>query len=196
VQNQAPITVKQWLWAESFADLRILAVKSPYKFISATFHPATAEERRADVPTTNQWIIESTIQSDAEVGPLRDFLVVETNHPKQKELRLAVSGFVRPLLSATPAVADFGTIDLTAASQDLSLVLANFGEAPIEIRGVTATVAGVEAAIKEIEAGRRWEIKLTLTGKMPKGRTDGTLKIDTSSTQQPTLQVPLRGTVS
>lgn len=196
VQNQAAATVKQWLWAENFPDLKILAVKSPYKFIEATFRPATAEERRAEIPTPNQWIVETTIQPDAEVGALRDFLVVETNHPKQKELRLAVTGFVRPLLSVTPAVAEFGAIALSAASQDLSLVLVNFGEAAISIKSVSASVPGVEAKIKPIEEGRRWEVKLTLTGKMPKGRTDATVTIETSSTQQPTLKVPLRGTVS
>jgi len=96
----------------------------------------------------------------------------------------------------TPFVADFGTLDLAAASQDLSLVLVNFGEAAIEIRGVTASVPGVEAKVKPIEAGRRWEVKLTLTGKMPKGRIDAQIQIETTSTQQPQLQVPLRGTVS
>lgn len=196
VQNQAPATVQQWLWAENFADLKILAVKSPYKFVQAKFRPATVEERRPEAPSPNQWIIETTIQPDAEVGALRDFLVVETNHPKQKELRLAITGFVRPLLSVTPFVADFGALELSAASQDLSLVLVNFGEAAIEIQGVTASVPGVEWKVKPIEAGRRWEVKLTLTGKMPKGRIDATIKIETTSTQQPTLQVPLRGTVS
>ncbi|MEO8196687.1 MAG: DUF1573 domain-containing protein [Thermoanaerobaculia bacterium] len=196
VQNQASTTVKQWLWAENFPDFKVLAVRSPYKFIEATFRPATAEERRPEIPTPNQWIVETAIQPDAEVGALRDFLVVETNHPKQKELRLAVTGFVRPLLSVTPAVAEFGTLGLTATSQDLSLVLVNFGEAAIEIRSVSASVPGVEAKIKPIEEGRRWEVKLTLTGKMPKGRTDATVTIETSSPQQPTLKVPLRGTVS
>ncbi len=196
VQNQAPVTVKQWLWSENFPDFKVLAVKSPYKFIQAQFRPATAEERRPDAPATNQWIVETTVQPDAEVGALRDFLVVETNHPKQKELRLAITGFVRPLLSVTPQVADFGVLDLAAASQDLSLVLVNFGEAAIEIRGVTASVPGVEAKIKPIEEGRRWEVKLTLTGKMPKGKIDAEVRIDTTSPQQPVLQVPLRGTVS
>jgi hypothetical protein len=196
VQNQPPTTVKQWLWAENFADLRILSVKSPYKFIQATFRPATPEERRSEIANLNQWVVETTIQPDAEVGALRDFLVVETNHPQQKELRLAITGFVRPLLSVTPAVADFGTIDLVTASQDMSLVLANFGEQAIEIRGVTASVPGVETKVREIEAGRRWEVKLTLTGKMPHGRTDATVRIETSSTQQPTLELPLRGTNS
>jgi len=196
VQNQAPATVKQWLWADKFPDFKILAVTSPYKFIHVTFRPATAEERRAEAPSTNQWIVETTIQPDAEVGALRDFLVVQTNHPQQKNLRLAVTGFVRPLLSVTPLVADFGALDLTAAAQNLSLVLVNFGEAAIEIRRVTASLPGVEATVKPIEAGRRWELKLTLTGKMPKGRIDAQIQIETTSTQQPTLQVPLRGTVS
>ena len=196
VQDQTPVTVKQWLWTDNFADLKVLEVKSPYKFVQTKFRPATTEERRPEASSPNQWVIETTILPDAEVGALRDFLVVETNHPKQKELRLAITGFVRPLLSVTPAVADFGALELTAATQDLSLVLINFGEAAIEIRGVTASVPGVEAKIKPIEAGRRWEVKLTLTGKMPKGRTDATLTIETTSTTQPTLQVPLRGTVS
>lgn len=196
VQNQAATTVKQWLWTDNFPDLKILAVKSPYKFIDATFRLATAEERRPEIPTPSQWIVETTIHSDAEIGALRDFLVVETNHPKQKELRLAITGFVRPLLSVTPQVADFADLDLTAASQDLSLVLVNFGETPIEISGVTASVPGVESKVKVIEAGRRWEIKLTLTGKMPKGRTDATVTIETTSTALPRLEVPLRGTVN
>ncbi len=196
VQNQAPATVKQWLWAENFAGFKVLAVTSPYKFIHATFRPASAEERRAEAPSSNQWIVETTIQPDAEVGALRDFLIVQTNHPQQKNLRLAITGFVRPLLSVTPLVADFGALDLTAAAQDLSLVLVNFGEAAIEIRGVTASVPGVETKVKPIEAGRRWEVKLTLTGKMPKGRIDAQIQIETTSTQQPKVQVPLRGTVS
>lgn len=196
VQNQAPATVKQWLWTENFDDFKILAVKSPYKFIAATFRPATVEERKPELPTAKQWVIETTIQPDAEVGALRDFLLIETNHPKQKELRLAITGFVRPLLSVTPIVAEFGAVNLTAASQDLSLVLVNFGEAAIEITGVTASVPGVESKIKAIDDGHRWEVKITLTGKMPKGRIDATLKIETTSTQQPALQVPLRGTVS
>ena len=195
VQNQAPVTVKQWLWAENIDDLRILAVKSPYDFVQVAFRPAAADERRPEAPSTNQWIVDTTIQSDAAVGALRDFLVIETNHPKQKELRLAVTGFVRPLLSATPAVADFGALDLAAASQDLSIVVVNFGEAAIEIAKVSPSVPGVEATIKPIEAGRRWEVKLKLTGKMPKGRVDATVTIETTSTLQPKLQVPLRGTV-
>jgi len=196
VQNQAATSVKQWLWTENFPDLKILSVKSPYKFIDATFRAANAEERRQEIAAANQWVIETTIQPDAEVGALRDFLVVETNHPKQKELRLAISGFVRPLLSVTPQVADFGALDLSTASQDLSLVLVNFGEAAIDIQGVTASVPGVDSKIKLIEAGRRWEIKLTLTGKMPRGRTDATVTIETTSPVMPRLEVPLRGTVN
>ncbi|MEO7794216.1 MAG: DUF1573 domain-containing protein [Thermoanaerobaculia bacterium] len=195
VQQQAASTVKQTLWAENYDGLKILAVKSPYKFIHASFHPASAEERRPEVPTANQWIVETTIQQDAEIGALRDFLVIETNHPKQKELRLAITGFVRPLLSVMPAVAEFGSLSFSERSQDLSLVLVNFGDALLEVKGVTASIPGVEAKVKAIEEGRRWEVKLTLTGKMPKGTVNAEVVIETSSIQQPTLKVPLRGTV-
>jgi hypothetical protein len=196
VQNQPPATVKQWLWTDKVPGFKVISVRSPYKFIQASFRPATPEEVRAEAPDANQWIVETTIQPDAEVGALRDFLVVETNHPKQKELRLPITGFVRPLISVTPFVADFGELELTAASQDFSLVVAHFGDAPIEILKVTASVPGVEATVKPIDTGKRWEVRLTLTGKMPKGRVDAEIRIETTSTQQPVVQVPLRGTVS
>ena len=73
VQSQPPETVKQFLWAENFPDFKILEVKSPYKFVHTIFRPATPEERRPESPSQNQWVIETTIQPDAEVGPLRDF---------------------------------------------------------------------------------------------------------------------------
>lgn len=196
VQNQAPATVKQWLWAESFPELKILSVKSPYSYVTTTFHLATAEERRPELVGATQWVVESTIQQDAAVGALRDFLVIETNHPKQKELRIPLSGFVRPLLAVTPEVSDFGSLQLSAASQDVSLVLVNFGTEPLEVKGVKASVPGVESQIKTIEAGKRWEIKLTLTGKMPRGRTEATVTIETSSSRQPTVTTTLRGTVN
>ena len=63
--------------------------------------------------------------------------MVKTNHPKQKELRIPLSGFVRPMLSVTPYVADFGAITMTPEGKDLSIIVTNFGTGPIEITKVT-----------------------------------------------------------
>ena len=197
VQSQGPSALKQWIWADNHADFKVTAVESPYDFITATFRKATAEELRAEVVSNpNQWIVETTIQPSAEVGALREFLVVQTNHPRQKELRIPITGFVRPVMSVTPYVADFGSIHMTEAGKDLSLILVNFGEEPVEIKSVTSTVPGVEATVKPIEAGKRYEIKLALTPRMPKGPVSSILKIETTSSHKPTIDVPFKGTVS
>jgi hypothetical protein len=197
VQTQAPVTAQQWIWTEDFADFRVTAVDSPYKFILATFREAKPEERRSEVTSgARQWLVETTIQPDAEVGALRDFLVVTTNHPKQKEIKIPLSGFVRPILSVTPYVADFGSVTMTPEGKDLSIIVTNFGKEPVEITRVTTGVAGVEATVKAIEAGKRFEIRLALTPAMAKGSVSSTLKIETSSPAKPTLDVPFKGTVS
>lgn len=197
VQSQEPTTIQQSLWADNFADFKVLEVKSPYRFVSASFHKATGAELRNDIGgNTNQWIVETTIQPDAEVGALREFLEVTTNHPKQKQLRIPITGFVRPILTVTPFVADFGAVELKDAGKDLSIIVTNFGVAPVEITKVTTGVPGIEATVKPLEAGKRFEITIALKPGMAKGAINSTLKIETTSPQKPSLDVPLKGTVS
>ena len=135
-------------------------------------------------------------RADAEVGALRDFLVVKTNHPKQKQLRIPITGFVRPVLTVTPYVADFGAVSLGDGAKDLSLIVTNFGKEPVEITRVTAGVAGVEATVKPLEAGKRFEITLALTPAMAKGAVNSTLKIETTSRDKPVIDIALKGSVS
>ena len=198
VQDQEPITVKQTLWASDFPGFAVTDVHSPYKFVQAKFHKATAEELTKEIEgIDNQWIVETTIAPDAEVGALRDFLEVKTNHPKQKELRIPITGFVRPILTVTPYIADFGAVAPTEASKDISIIVTNFGKDPVEITRVSSPLAGVETTVKPIEAGKRFEIKVALSpAAMAKGAIDSTLKIETSSPKKPVLDVPLKGSVS
>ena len=197
VQAHDPGVLKQWLWTDSFADFKVTEVVSPYKFIQATFHKAKTDELRSEIESnTNQWVVETSLQPDADVGALREFLIVKTNHPKQKEIRIPITGFVRPVLSVTPYIADFGAIEVSEEPKDLSLILVNFGEERIAIKKVSTDVAGVEPSVRVMEEGRRFEIKLQLTSGMPKGPINSILKIETTSTRKPTLDVPLKGSVS
>lgn len=197
VQAHDPAVLKQWLWAENFDGFKVTEVVSPYKFIKTSFHKAKPDELRKEVVgNDNQWIVETSLQPDADVGALKEFLIIKTNHPKQKELRIPITGFVRPVMSVTPYIADFGSIDVSTDAKDMSLILVNFGEEPIEIKKVTTDVPGVESSIKVMEAGRRFEIKLQLTGKMPKGAINSMLKIETTSPRKPTVDVPFKGSVS
>jgi hypothetical protein len=43
-----------------------------------------------------QWRVEIELSNQANVGPLTDFVVLHTNHPKQSVVKIPISGFVQP----------------------------------------------------------------------------------------------------
>ena len=176
-------------------DFRVLEVDSPYPHVRATVREATATERLGEVQG-RQWRIDVELAADAPVGPLRDFLVVRTNHPRQPELQIPLSGVVRPVLHLTPGAADFGELSLAGQAREVVLTLVNFGQAPVEVRSVATDVAGAQARFEEIEKGKRWKIVVQLTPEIAKGRVDGKLKVETSSSVLPHLEVPLTGSVA
>ncbi|MFN7942425.1 MAG: DUF1573 domain-containing protein [Thermoanaerobaculia bacterium] len=195
VQTLEPGTIAQTLWALDYPDFQVQSVTSPYPFIKASFRESKEEEKRPE-GIGRQWRIEATIQGDADVGPLRDFLVVKTNHPKQPEVRVPISGFVRPLMAVTPPVADFGAVNTTEGEQSYAMTLVNFGDDTVEVKSVKADVPGIEATVTATEAGRRFNIKLSLGAKLPKGSVNSVLHIETTSKRRPVIDVPLKGSVS
>jgi hypothetical protein len=177
------------------ADFRVLEAVSPYPHLRATVREAQDAERIADAPGP-QWRIELTLAADAPVGPLRDFLRVKTNHPRQPELEIPLSGTVRPVLHLTPGAADFGELSLAGQAREVVLTLVNFGASPVEIRGVTTDVAGAAARFEVVETGKRWKIVVQLGPGIAKGRVDGVLRVETSSPVLPEIEVPVTGRIA
>ena len=56
-------------------------------------------------------------------------------------------------------------------------------------------LSGVEAEIKPMDEGRRYQVRLTLQPGMPKGPFSGLLKIHTTNPKEPVLEVEVKGTV-
>jgi hypothetical protein len=195
VQTLEPGMVPQTLWALDYEDFKLLEVKSPYPFVTTTFREAADDEKKPE-GVGRQWRIEMTIQPDAAVGPLREFLVVTTNHPKQKEVRIPISGFVRPLMHATPQVADFGAVAGVTEPRVVELTLVNFGEDAIQIQGVDSETPGVQASAEATEAGRRFRIKISLDPTATKGELAGKVKVRTTSPKMPVYEIPIKGSVS
>ncbi|HKI85616.1 MAG TPA: DUF1573 domain-containing protein, partial [Thermoanaerobaculia bacterium] len=187
VQDEKPGTIVQTIYSSDFPDLKVLSVKSPYPFIKVAFHEATKEERKPDIKG-NQWRILTTIEPNAPVGALADFLVIKTNHPKQPVMKIPISGFVRPVMAATPNRIALGPRKLDKPHR-MSIVVTNFATDPMELTGVDVTVPGVGAEIKPVTKGRRWEVILTFSMQMKKGPFSGTVKIKTSSFKKPELDV-------
>ena len=125
---------------------------------------------------------------------MSDYVVVNTNHPKQKIVQIPVTGFVRPMIAVTPPVADFGTLEIKEPTKKV-INIRNFATEPIKVTGVEDSVKGIEAKLESLNEGREYQVQLTLSPELAKGAFEGKLTIRTDSAKVPVLEIPLKGTI-
>jgi hypothetical protein len=193
VQGESVETNRQWLWAADGVAIDVEDVSSPFPFLDVSYRLAGEDERRGE-GADRQWLIDLKLADNAPVGPMADHVIVLTNHPNQREVRIPVSGFVRPVLSVKPRIGDFGRLELTGpftATFDVQ----NLGERDISILGATTDVEGISAQVEELDAGKRYRIELTLEQDMRAGDFTGTLAVETTSDLMPVVEVELSGTI-
>ena len=193
VQGEGDERVGQVLWSDDFADLEVLEASSPRGWIDVSFREATADEREPDAEG-NQWYLEITARDDAPAGPVADHVVVTTNHPRQQEVQIPVSGFIRPLVAVTPPKVDFGSVE-PSQENAWGVLLRNFGSTPLEIQTVDSDVPGLEVKVEPIKDGEEYKLILEPTPAMAKGRFDGRVELTTNLPRQKTLRVELSGEV-
>jgi hypothetical protein len=186
--------VKQTLYAAEGSPMKVVKVESPYDFITTSFRELTPAERLPGAANVQQWVVETRISPDAPIGPLNGFLTIHVDHPKQKLVKLAVNGFVRPMFAVTPAQAG-GKITIKEKGARESLYVKNFAEENVVVTGAESTVAGITPRIAEEEAGRIYWVILEYAPDMAKGDFAGVVRIKTASPKKPVIEVPLRGTI-
>jgi hypothetical protein len=186
--------IAQTLWAPDGTSWDITGIDSPYPFLAVTFHEAKPEERLPDAKG-KQWKVEMKLSNQAKVGPLSDYVTVHTNHPKQKIVQIPVSGFVRPVVAATPPNADFGKIELKEPLKK-ALNIRNFATEPIKVTSIDPTLPkGIETKLETLEEGREYQVRIILNPELAKGPFLGKLVIHTDSPKVPTLEVEVKGIV-
>ncbi len=186
--------IAQTLWAPDGTSWDITSIDSPFPFLAVTFHEAKPEERLPDAKG-KQWKVEMKLSNQAKVGPLSDYVTVHTNHPKQKIVQIPVSGFVRPVVAATPPNADFGKIELKEPLKK-ALNIRNFATEPIKVTSVDPTLPkGIDAKLETLEEGREYQVRIILNPELAKGPFLGKLVIHTDSPKVPTLEVEVKGIV-
>lgn len=195
VQGEKTGSVTQSLWAPDGTDFSVVGVKVPYDHLDVTFHEASADERVGEVKG-KQWRVEIGIKGDAPVGALRDYVELQVDHPRQKVVKIAVSGFVRPRQHLTPQVLDFGDLESDALPSERAFTLVNFITEGIELTEIETGVEGIEYEITSNEDdGHRFQVTLRATSTLPKGAFASTVRIHTTDASNPVIEVPLKGKV-
>jgi hypothetical protein len=193
VQGEEVGIIPQTLWAEDGADVNILKVTSPHDYLEVTYREATEEERNPK-GTGNQWRFEIKLAADTPVGPLRDYVEIEVDHPKQQVVKIPVSGFVRPRQHVTPQEIDFGKLEGSALPTQRSFHFTNFSANRIKLTEIETGHEAISAEVKPSgnQEGYRYRVVLTVGPEMPKGEFDGTVKIHTTDDKNPVVELPIK----
>lgn len=181
----------QTVWASDIEGFEIKTARSPYRFVSVTAREAEENERRSE-GRGRQWLIEVQLAPNAPVGPMADHIELETNHPDKPLVRVPVSGFVRPILAASPPFADFGAREVDGPIR-ASVQIKNFSDDEIALTDVASSLPQVEAQIQA--DGSDYYVIVTLNPGLPKGEFSGMLTVATDSRRVPTIEIEVRGTV-
>ena len=193
VQGEEYGTREQIIWSPDHDLLEITRVESPFDYVEVSYRKL--ERGDSDYRSgSNRWQVDVTLDDDAPIGPMADYIRIATNHPRQKIVRIPVSGIVRPILAVTPQVADFGRRD-PSVEHEATLEIKNLGNMAVELANASTDIAGLEAEVESVEAGRLFNVVLKLQAGMPKGRFRGKVTVQTNSPKQPVLEIDVTGNV-
>jgi hypothetical protein len=193
--EEQPGVLKQTIWAGDGSEWKVLGIESPWPYLTTRYRPATAEERVTSAQAKGaQWVVEMDLAyNQAPVGALAQELIVNTDHPTQKVIRIPVSGFVRPTLWATPHEIDLGEVKIEEPLR-FSVVVQNFLADPVNLTEVSSDLK-LTGSVVALQDGRRYDVQITMSPDMPKGPFDGKIRIKTSTEKMPVVEVPLKGKV-
>jgi hypothetical protein len=185
-------TIGQTLWSEDGSPFKVLSVDSPASYLRTSFREARPEERNAKGVGT-QWRVEVTLADDAPVGAPRGNVVVRVDHPKQRQVPVPVSGFVRPLVFVDPPSGELGTFTLDTTAKVVYRVRF-FSPQILQVTGAEVTVPGARATVEPL-ADSRYQYQVTVDfPETPPGEFSGKLLIKTSSPRVPVYELALSGT--
>lgn len=192
VQGEGAGTITQTLWTIDGKDFAVTGVESPWPWLRVEFREAAAAER---LPREgSQWRVDTTITPSATVGPISGNVRVFLTHPEQKELHIAVGGFVRPIFAVTPPSADLGVVTIGQPLAKSLIDVQNFASETIDLLGASIDVPGLSVAIEPVTPGRRFRVRVrTEDGAARDGAFAGTIRVTTSSERQKVIEIPIRG---
>ncbi len=195
VQHEPMVEKITVVAAEKDPNFKVTGVSSSVPYLAAAVRPLPKDELIAG-KSAQQFEIELSLEDDAPVGPVNAVLTVETNHAKAKEVPVKVFGVVRALLHVTPSQVQFGSV--TAKSQpgrNLILVNNRSGGAKVTVTSATINDAAFATEVVTIEAGRRYQVTVTVKSDATPGPRDAVLTLKTSDPEFPSVEVPVRATI-
>lgn len=119
-------------------------------------------------------------------------VTVNTNIPgKDGTIRLTIQGSVWKPVEITPANAAFGRLSPSKATPDMQrkMTLINNVEGEMTLTNIRSDNPRFKAEVKPLQAGKKYELIVSLVPPLLEGNNRGTIKIDTGLKDYPTVDV-------
>lgn len=170
-------------------------IELPYKFLKTALAEVPEKERVAG-KGAKQFKLTLSNAPDAPEGLLSGSVKLQTGVKQQPELELAISGYIKPTVTITPGMVNFGNFDPKGEAVRRNIMIIdnvpqrqNFAVTKAE-----TTVPGISAAVVPIDKGRV-RVDLVVDDKIKKGVFEGELKIQTTDKAKSDVKVPIRGVI-
>ncbi|MFN2387335.1 MAG: DUF1573 domain-containing protein [Thermoanaerobaculia bacterium] len=143
-----------------------------------------------------QYRLRISVTGDAPDGLLNAPLRINTGVAQQPTLEIPVSGIVRPRVSVTPVMVNFG--NFTAGKDPITrniIVTNNKPGVPVRVTKAEVSVPGFVTDVVPTQEGISYTVVVKASDRVKKGALQGTVKLYTSDKDKSIIELPLRGEV-
>jgi hypothetical protein len=186
------------------AEHTVTIVNNEAQPIAITRLEARDQHFRADVHTVDPgkvYQIRVKVPPDAPSGRYREALEVYTDDPGRAPIKISVNVLVKENLYTFPDNVDFGTISLGELARTRSIpnpvtqtVLVKKREGEFEINSVTSTLPFLRIHRQPASQSNTFRIDVSLDhNELRPGKVNGSLRIRTTDTEFPELEIPVQG---
>ena len=122
--------------------------------------------------------VTARFQTQGRTGALAKTIRVTTNDPAHPQVVLACNGQVNSVFSGPAQRIQFGRIERSAGPQSKTITLSRRGQEPITPKLLPVERDGVKAALREVEAGKQYELDVTIGPPWPNGDLRAVVRVD------------------
>lgn len=175
------------LVAEKNRDFKVTKVEASVPFIAASVRKLAKNELVPDKGET-QYDINIKIGADAPVGPVNGLVTVHTDYPQAPEVKVRVFGVVRSLVHVTPSNIQFGTVE-AKVKPGRNVIVVNNQTKAVHVTGAKIDDDAFATQVLPIEAGKRYQVSITVKPDASAGPHKTTLHIHTDDPQFKDMRV-------
>ena len=137
-----------------------------------------------------------TLSCHKLTGSFTKDIIVTTNDPNHPREALLCKGQILEPLKMMPNHVNFGNVSHEASTLQKTISLTRGDGGPLNPKLAPINTPGVEASIKEIEPGERYELVVKLTPPLRSPRLAATLRLETGAAEAPAVTIPVYATIA